>query len=81
MKLSNYMELAGLLDHDFAEIVGGDRSVVSRWRRGLAKPRWDAIAVIAEATKGAVTAEDWMPPAKAASPQGTGHQPDLQEIA
>lgn len=59
MRLSDYMDNKALTDAAFAEMVGRDRSQVTRWRRGQTRPDWAALARIEEATAGAVTAKDF----------------------
>jgi transcriptional regulator with XRE-family HTH domain len=60
MKLEAYMRLANLKDDDLAAKLGVNRSMVSRWRRGKAKPDWDNLPKIEAATNGAVTAVDFI---------------------
>lgn len=61
MELTSYMRLANLKDEHFARLVGVDRSMVSRWRRGVTIPDWKNIARISQATDGAVSADDFLP--------------------
>lgn len=61
MKLADYMTLVGIKDTAFAEKVGRDQSTISRIRRGEVLPDWSTVVRIAEATDGAVTANDFMP--------------------
>ena len=67
MKLADYMALVGIKDTAFAEKVGRDQSTISRIRRGEVLPDWSTVARIAEATDGAVTANDFMPALENAS--------------
>lgn len=62
MHLSDFMAERGLSDEIVAESVGRNRVSVSRWRRKLVRPDWDAIDAIKSFTQGAVTAEDWTGP-------------------
>jgi transcriptional regulator with XRE-family HTH domain len=61
MKLADYIDAANLNYRKFAELVGIDTSSVNRLRRGETRPDWETVARIAAATKGAVTANDFMP--------------------
>jgi len=67
------MKLAGLRDQQFADLVGYERSLICRWRRGRSTPRWGAIMAISRVTDGAVTAQDWMPE-EGATRHETGRQ-------
>jgi transcriptional regulator with XRE-family HTH domain len=63
MKLQAYLAEHRLDDLQFATVIGRDRSTVYRLRTGRTRPDWQTIAAIVEATKGAVTADDFMPDA------------------
>lgn len=69
MKLADWMTLAGIKDSAFAEKVGRDQSTISRIRRGEVLPDWSTVVRIAEATEGAVTANDFMPAASVPEPE------------
>lgn len=60
MQLSEYMDLKGLRDHDFAPLIEVTRETVSRIRRGCVRPSWGTIQKIKTVTRGAVTADDFM---------------------
>jgi transcriptional regulator with XRE-family HTH domain len=60
MKLSDYMTLSNLTDDAMARMVGVDRSAVTKWRRGTIRPAWPALARLSDATKGAVTPNDFL---------------------
>lgn len=62
MKLAEYLSLSGLSDAQFANLIGRDRTSVSRLRRGETRPDWDTMQEIARHTKGAVTPNDFLPP-------------------
>lgn len=62
MHLSDFMAERGLSDEVVADAVGRNRVSVSRWRRKLVRPDWDAIDAIKSFTEGAVTADDWTGP-------------------
>lgn len=57
----------GLTDARLGEMVEVDRVTISRIRRGLNKPSWELAARIKEVSDGAVTADDFLSAAKAAS--------------
>lgn len=61
MKLSDYMELQKIDDAALAALIGCDRSTVTRLRNGKTIPTWRNATLIKEATKGAVTFEDFAP--------------------
>ena len=67
MKLSQYLEAVALTDTAFAAKVGMSQSQISRLRRGLSKPSWDAVAAIERATGGKVKAADFAGPKEAAA--------------
>ncbi len=60
MKLSDWLNDAGTRARDFAKAVGTTEATISRLRHGNAKPSLDLAQRIAEATGGAVTANDFM---------------------
>jgi transcriptional regulator with XRE-family HTH domain len=60
MKLAQYLSERRMSASEFADRVGKDRSTVGRWIDGSARPRWDDIPKITEATNGAVTADDFV---------------------
>lgn len=62
MHLSDFMTARTLSDETVAEAVGRNRVSVSRWRRRLVRPDWDAIEAIRSFTDGEVTADDWSGP-------------------
>ena len=45
---------------DFADLIGVDQSVLSRFCRGLARPGLDKAVAIERATQGAVPAAYWV---------------------
>jgi DNA-binding XRE family transcriptional regulator len=59
MQLAEYMDLKGLRDRDFAPLISVTRETVSRIRRGRVRPSWETIQKIKNATRGAVTANDF----------------------
>jgi transcriptional regulator with XRE-family HTH domain len=60
MTLREYLETKKLSDGKFAAMIGRDRTTVLRLRLGRRRPDWETIAVIAEATGGLVTANDFV---------------------
>jgi transcriptional regulator with XRE-family HTH domain len=59
MHLADYMAERSLSDEDVAAAIGKSRVSVSRYRRKLIRPEWDAIDAIRRYTKGQVTEADW----------------------
>lgn len=62
MHLSEFMAERSLSDEDVAAAVGRNRATVSRWRRRLMRPDWEAIENIKAFTDGVVGADDWTGP-------------------
>lgn len=60
MKLDTYLRERDLTDEKFAEIVGVDRSAVTRWRNGTTCPETPNQRKIFERTNGEVTPNDFM---------------------
>lgn len=60
MKLDEYMELHSLTDAAFAAMVGKDRTMIGRYRRGDVIPPADVIHEIQVLTKYAVQFNDWI---------------------
>lgn len=54
------MRQAGMDDAAFGEMIGKDRTTVSRIRRGVLRPTLDVAASIEAATNGAVTMNSWI---------------------
>lgn len=70
MHLSAFMSERGLSDEEVAAAVDRNRVSVSRWRRRLVRPDWEAIERIKAFTDGEVSADDWAGPLSAeADPQ------------
>jgi hypothetical protein len=65
MHLAEFMTAHNLSDDDVAAGIGRNRVSVSRYRRRLVRPDWEAIDNIKAYTKGAVAADDWLEPLKA----------------
>lgn len=61
MKLETYLSEHELTDEAFAALINRNQSTVSRLKRGVTRPDWQTLAAIANATDGAVTANDFMP--------------------
>ena len=61
-KLATYLTDHGIARETFAASIGVDTVSVCRYVLGRRRPRWDVMTRIREATKGAVTADDFAPP-------------------
>lgn len=59
MKLQTYMDKFNLTDADMAEKIGKDRSLISKYRRGIVVPSLDVIADIERVTSKAVSFHDF----------------------
>lgn len=59
-KLQHHLETNQIARRDFAETIGVDQSVLSRFCRGLARPGLDKAVAIERATDGAVPASYWV---------------------
>jgi hypothetical protein len=64
-ELDAYLKRNGINDADFAPLIGRDRSMVSKLRRGIVRPTIDLAAVIEEKTQGAVPLRAWVTQAPA----------------
>lgn len=62
MKLDDYLTAHNLTDDAFANIIGRSQPTVNRLRRDQTKPDWETVRRITEATKGKVSANDFIPP-------------------
>lgn len=60
MTLDEYMRARRVTDAALAKTISKDRTLVSRYRRGLVMPPATVIAAIEVATKGAVKLRDWI---------------------
>lgn len=58
--LAHYMERHGLGDAEMAMLIGKDRSVVNRIRRGDVRPTLDVAAQIEASTNGEVPMQAWV---------------------
>lgn len=59
MKLQEYMKKKGIKDAEFAEVIGKDRTIVSKYRRGLVQPPLDVISKIDAVTNKQVSFRDF----------------------
>jgi DNA-binding transcriptional regulator YdaS (Cro superfamily) len=59
--LARYMKAEEIDDAAFATLIGKDRSIVNRIRRGLMRPTLDVAAAIESKTGGAVPMQAWIP--------------------
>ena len=60
MKLSTYMRLRGYRDRHMAELIGLERSTVSRLRRDDCRPSWEVMERLAALTDGEVLPNDFL---------------------
>jgi len=60
MKLSDWMQTAGITDEELARRVGKDRVTISRVRRGKNFPSWELAAQLRRVTDGKVGPEDFL---------------------
>jgi transcriptional regulator with XRE-family HTH domain len=67
-KLQQHLETHNIARREFADRIGVDQSVLSRFCRGLARPGLDNAVAIERATDGAVPASYWVDEAQAPSP-------------
>lgn len=67
--LASYMDRNKINDADFAALIGKDRTLVNRLRRGLVRPTLEVAADIEARTKGEVPMQAWIdqPPQDAAA--------------
>jgi transcriptional regulator with XRE-family HTH domain len=63
MKLADYLAERRITPAQFAQRIHAHRSTVSRWLQpgSNARPSWDQLTRIYEATGGLVSANDFMP--------------------
>jgi len=69
MKLEQYLGARKMTDAAFAALVGMSQSQISRLRRGLSRPSWNAVAAIEQATNGNVGASDFVSDTPAPTPE------------
>lgn len=74
MKLDVWMSITSTSDEMLALSLGIDRSHANRLRRGVKRPSTELMGKIAEATKGAVTPNDFF--TFPVSIDGVGFNPD-----
>lgn len=60
MKLADWLKQESLTQAAFAELIDSDQGHVSDLIRGKMRPRLEGVARIEKATKGQVTASDWL---------------------
>lgn len=60
MKLSDWMQHKGVDDATMGQMVDANRVTISRIRRGINQPSWELAGRIKDATKGDVTANDFL---------------------
>lgn len=59
-KLKHHLKTTGTARKDFADLIGVDQSVLSRFCNNLARPGLDKAVAIERATGGAVPATYWV---------------------
>ena len=59
MTLEQYLRTNGITDAAFGATAGLSQAQVSRIKRGVSMPSWEAIGKIMKATDGEVTANDF----------------------
>jgi transcriptional regulator with XRE-family HTH domain len=76
MKLQQFLDQNNISRADFARAVGVSEVAITRYVGGKRMPRTDLLVKIREATKGAVTADDFLPePAPAPAEQAAPFHP------
>lgn len=60
MKLATYLGRNEISRKQFAALIDVDAITVGRYLSGARRPSWEIMARIAEATKGSVTADDFL---------------------
>lgn len=58
--LAAYMQSKKIGDAEFASLIGKDRSLVNRIRRGEVRPTLDVAAAIEAQTDGAIPMQAWV---------------------
>lgn len=58
--LASYMDREGINDAEVATLIGRDRSMVNKLRRGIVRPTLDLAGVIEKKTNGAVPMSAWL---------------------
>lgn len=66
--LDAYLKREQIGDADFAILIGKDRTIVNRIRRGVVRPTLDVAAEIETKTNGAVPMQAWIGTDEAAKP-------------
>lgn len=74
-ELDAYLRDAEIGDADFAPLIGRDRSMVSKLRRGIVRPTLDLAAVIERVTEGRVPMHSWIRPEEGAEPEPAPDDP------
>lgn len=81
MKIGQWIEFEGLTTVAAGRRIGKPQSLVSRFLRGLRRPSFDTMEVIAIASGGAVMPNDWLSDealARIAAAQAAAHAPALE---
>jgi len=64
--LAAYMKRENVNDAEFAALIGKDRTLVNRLRRGKVRPTLEVAAEIEIKTSGGVPMQSWIAPSEAA---------------
>lgn len=65
--LASYMDRKEISDAAFASLIGKDRTLVNRLRRGIVRPTLDVAAEIEALTNGEVSMQSWVSAQSAAA--------------
>lgn len=58
--LDSFMKRKGIGDTELATLIGKDRTLVNRLRRGLVRPTLDVAGQIEAVTEGEITMQSWV---------------------
>jgi transcriptional regulator with XRE-family HTH domain len=64
-RIAEWLDLSGQNQSQFANELGVTPATVSRWMNGTRSPRWEQLRKINAVTKGFITANHFVPAAKA----------------
>jgi len=59
-ELDSFMKSKGVSDAELAALIGKDRTLVNRLRRGLVRPTLDVAARIEAVTSGEIKMQSWV---------------------
>lgn len=78
MKLAEYLSENNIKRQDFARCVGVSEVAITRYSNGTRTPRPEMMRAIVDVTNGAVTPNDFLPPAP--DEHTTGYPPEPQVV-